>query len=404
LAGGVSGDSRDDPAVAPPLGRPQMDLHRSASAGTAINSSCGQETDPADGGDNPAWGHRRIQGELARLGHQVAASTVWEILNAAGIDPAPRRCGPTWRQFLSAQAHGIIACDFLTVDTVTLKRLYVLVFIEHGTRMLHVAGITASPTGPWVAQQARNLAMELDAGMEALRFSVRDRDTKFIAAFDEVFRAAGIRIIKTPPQAPRANAICERIVGTLRREALDQMLIFNHRHLSKILIRIVLSAPQAPRMNAIMERWVGSVRREILGWILIVNAAHLRKVLTEYQDHFNAHRPHRAKPARSERYPTRPTPTSRSSDATGSAGSSMNTPRSHRVAEYSAPTGSHLGWRDHAPEVPVSSGGFSCRTTSWSFSSSTRVTAPSWISPVSRARPMRVSTSRAMKRRSGRAP
>jgi putative transposase len=150
--------------------------------------------------DNPQWGHKRIQGELARLGHRVAASTVWEILNAAGIAPAPRRSGPTWRQFLSAQAHGIIACDFFTVDTVTLRRLYVLVFIEHGTRRLHLAGVTANPTGIWVAQQ-------------------------FIVGFDEVFRAGGIRIIKAPPQAPRANAICERVVVTLRREVLDQMLI-----------------------------------------------------------------------------------------------------------------------------------------------------------------------------------
>jgi putative transposase len=89
--------------------------------------------------DNPRWGHRRIQGELARLGHKVAASTVWGILHAAGIDPAPRRSGPTWRQFLSVQAHGMIACDFFTVDTVVLKRLYVLVFIEHGTRRLHTS-------------------------------------------------------------------------------------------------------------------------------------------------------------------------------------------------------------------------------------------------------------------------
>jgi transposase len=184
---------------------------------------------------NPGWGHRRIQGELARLGHEVAPSTVWEILNAAGIDPAPRRSGPTWRQFLSAQAQGIIACGFFTVDTVTLKRLYVLVFIEHGTRMLHLAGITAHPTGTWVAQQARNLAMELGTRMDVLRFLVRDRDTKFIKAFDEVFRADGLRIIKTPPQAPRANAICERVIGTLRREVLDRMLIFNERHLAKVL-------------------------------------------------------------------------------------------------------------------------------------------------------------------------
>ena len=167
--------------------------------------------------DNPGRGHRRIQGELARLGHQVAPSTVWEVLNAAGIDPAPRRSGPTWRQFLSAQAHGIIACDFFAVDTAALKRIYVLVFIEHGTRLLHLAAVTANPTGTWVTQQARNLAMELAEGMGSLRFLIRDRDTKFIAAFDEVFRAGGVRIITTPPQAPRANAICERVAGTLRR-------------------------------------------------------------------------------------------------------------------------------------------------------------------------------------------
>jgi putative transposase len=105
--------------------------------------------------ENPTWGHRRIQGELARLGHAIAASTVWEILHAAGIDPAPRRAGPTWRQFLAAQAHAIIACDFLVVETVLLKRLYMLVFIEHGTRRLHLAGVTAHPTGAWAVQQAR---------------------------------------------------------------------------------------------------------------------------------------------------------------------------------------------------------------------------------------------------------
>ena len=213
--------------------------------------------------DNPGWGHRRIQGELARLGHKVAPSTVWQILNAAGIDPAPRRSGPTWRQFLSAQAHAVIACDFFTVDTVVLKRLYVLVFIEHGTRRLHCAGVTANPAGMWVSQQARNLAMELGTRMDSLRFLVRDRDTKFTAVFDEVFRASGVRIIKTPPQAPRANAICERLVGTL--QVFDQMLIFNEKHLSKIL--------------------------------------------TEYAEHYNRHRPHQSRdqrPPMAEMTNTRP--------------------------------------------------------------------------------------------------
>jgi transposase len=111
--------------------------------------------------ENPAWGHRRIQGELAQLGHAIAASTVWEILRAAGIDPAPRRAGTTWREFLAAQAHAIIACDFLVVETVLLKRLHVLVFIEHGTRRVHLAGVIAHPTGAWAVQQARNLAMDL---------------------------------------------------------------------------------------------------------------------------------------------------------------------------------------------------------------------------------------------------
>jgi len=120
--------------------------------------------------ENPAWGHRRIQGELARLGYAIAASTVGEILHAAGIDPAPRRAGPAWRQFLTAQAHAIIACDFLVVETVLLQRLYVLVFVEHGTRRLHLAGVTARPAGAWAAQQARNLAMDLGDRLGTLRF------------------------------------------------------------------------------------------------------------------------------------------------------------------------------------------------------------------------------------------
>ncbi|MFG1710751.1 integrase core domain-containing protein [Nonomuraea sp. M3C6] len=185
--------------------------------------------------DNPSWGHRRIQGELSRLAYKIAYSTVWEILNAAGIGPAPRRSGPTWREFLSAQAHRILACDFLTVDTVLLRRIYILIFVEQGTRRLHIAGVTTQPTGAWVAQQARNLAMDLGERMDALRFLLRDRDSTFAAGFDAVFEAEGMEMVRSPPGAPRANAICERLVGTLRRELLDRMLIYNQGHLRAVL-------------------------------------------------------------------------------------------------------------------------------------------------------------------------
>jgi transposase InsO family protein len=185
--------------------------------------------------ENPAWGHRRIQGELARLGHAIAASTVWEILRAAAIGPAPRRSGPTWREFLAAQAHAVIACDFLVVETALLKRLHVLVFIEHGTRRLHLAGVTARPTGAWATQQARNLAMELDGRLGTLRFLIHDRDPVFTTAFTEVFKTEGLRIIITLPRTPRMNAICERVIGTLRRELLDRTLILNDRHLALLL-------------------------------------------------------------------------------------------------------------------------------------------------------------------------
>ncbi|MEU8401776.1 integrase core domain-containing protein [Nonomuraea sp. NPDC048892] len=184
---------------------------------------------------NPTWGHRRIQGELARLGYNIAASTVWEILHAAGIDPAPRRAGPTWRQFLTAQAHAIIACDFLVVETLLLKRLYVLVFIEHGTRRLHLAGVSAHPTGAWTAQQARNLVMGLGDRITGLRFVIHNRDPLFTFAFREVFTAEGLQDITTLPRTPRMNATCERVIGTLRRELLDRILILSERHLICVL-------------------------------------------------------------------------------------------------------------------------------------------------------------------------
>jgi putative transposase len=185
--------------------------------------------------ENPRWGYRRIHGELVGLGHEVAASTVWTIVKAAGIDPASRRSGPTWRQFLAAQAHAILAVDFAHVDTVFLRRLYILVVIEHGRRRVHLAGITAHPTGAWVTQQARNLLMDLSDRAEQFRFLIRDRDSKFTAAFDAVFAGANIRIIFTPVRAPRANAIAERFIGTLRRECLDHVLITGPRHLAVVL-------------------------------------------------------------------------------------------------------------------------------------------------------------------------
>jgi putative transposase len=163
--------------------------------------------------ENPTWGYRRIAGELAGLGRKVAPSTVWAILKKAGIDPAPRRSGPTWGEFLKAQAAGILACDFFSVETVTLARLYCFAVVEHSTRRVHVLGVTARPTAAWVTQQARNLVLDLGDRVDRFAFMIRDRDSKFTAGFDAVFQSEGIRIIKTPVQAPRANAIMERWGG-----------------------------------------------------------------------------------------------------------------------------------------------------------------------------------------------
>ncbi len=184
--------------------------------------------------ENPTWGYRRIHGELATMGMRLAPSSVWGILRRQGIEPSPIRIGPTWAEFLRAQASSMLACDFFTVDTVLLRRLYVLFFIEIDTQRVHLSGITASPLGAWVVQQARNLSSALAERTRPVRFLVRNRDAKFTSSFDEVFRAEGIRIIRTPVRAPRANAFAERFIGTVRRECLDRMLIFHRRQLEVV--------------------------------------------------------------------------------------------------------------------------------------------------------------------------
>ena len=160
--------------------------------------------------ENPTWGYRRVHGELCRLGYTIGASTVWAILQRAGVDPAPIRSAVSWRQFLRAQAKSVLAVDFFTVDTVLLKRLYVLFVIEVATRQVHVLGVTAHPMGEWVTQQARNLLMTLDDRAGQLRFLVRDRNTKFTAAFDAVFAAEAIKVLMPPVRASQANAYAER--------------------------------------------------------------------------------------------------------------------------------------------------------------------------------------------------
>jgi transposase InsO family protein len=185
--------------------------------------------------ENPTWGYRRIQGELLGLGIRIAPSTVWAMLRRQGIEPAPRRADLSWSQFLRTQASAIVACDFLTVDTVWLRRLYVLFFIELGSRRVHFGGVTANPHERWVTQQARNLVMTLAEREQPVRFLVRDRDNKFTHSFDEVFRTDGIRVIRTPVRAPRAKAHAERWVGSLRRECLDRLLIVGRSQLEQVV-------------------------------------------------------------------------------------------------------------------------------------------------------------------------
>ncbi len=200
--------------------------------------------------ENPRWGYQRIVGELAGVGVRVSATTVAKILRQAGVSPAGARARLSWRDFLRAHADSIIACDFFTVETLWLGRIYVLFFLELNSRRVHFAGCTASLDGRWTAQQARQLAWSLSERATPVRFLIHDRDSKFSRAFDEVFRSEGVEIIRTPFRAPQANAFA--------------------------------------------ERWVGTVRRDCLDWLLISSRRQLERVLRVYVDHYNTHRPHRA--------------------------------------------------------------------------------------------------------------
>jgi putative transposase len=200
--------------------------------------------------ENPRWGYQRIRGELQRLGVRVSATAIRTTLRRHGVDPASRRTATTWRAFLRRQAAGIVACDFFTADTVWLRRLYVLFFIELDTRRVHLAGVTGHPDSAWVTQQARNLLLVLGERGRQVRFLLRDRDAKFCRSFDDVFYSEGAQVLVTPVRAPTANAYA--------------------------------------------ERWVGTVRAECLDWLLIVGRGHLEQVLRVYVEHYNRHRPHRA--------------------------------------------------------------------------------------------------------------
>lgn len=187
--------------------------------------------------ENPCWGYKRIHGELCKLGYAISASSVRAILARHHIPPAPERAhrSSTWRTFLAHHAHEMLACDFFTIETVCLRTVYVLFFIELGSRRVHLAGCTAHPTAAWVTQQARNLVWSVQDGTVPVRFLLHDRDTKFSAAFDRVFTAEDVEIVRTPYRAPNANAIAERWIRSARVECLDHLLLLGERHARRVL-------------------------------------------------------------------------------------------------------------------------------------------------------------------------
>jgi putative transposase len=231
--------------------------------------------------ENPRWGCVRIEGELRKLGIRVGATTIRSLLRTARAGPAPRRIGPTWTEFLRAQADGVIACDFFTVETAWLRTLYVLVFIELGSRRISLSSSTAHPDSAWVTQQARNLALALDARASPIRFLIRDRDTKFSGSLDAVLCSEGMRVIRTPIRAPNANAHAERVIETIRAECLDWSLILGRRHLDQTLQTyalhynrrrphraLALAPPLAETRNPIPVSPGDVRRRDLLGGLI----------------------------------------------------------------------------------------------------------------------------------------
>jgi transposase InsO family protein len=206
--------------------------------------------------ENPRWGYGRLQGELTKLGHALGRSTIRDMLKRGHVPPAPLRGrrASTWRQFLAQHRDAVLACDFFTVETVLLKTLYALFFIELGTRRVHFAGCTAHPTAAWVAQQARNFAWTLQDEDGTFRYLIHDRDAKFPAAFDRVFTDAGLEVIRTPYRAPNANAYAERWIRSARAECFDHLLVAGEAHLRRVLSEYVAYYNQARPHQGLGQR------------------------------------------------------------------------------------------------------------------------------------------------------
>jgi len=217
--------------------------------------------------ENPRWGHRRVQGELGKLGHAISASAVRAALRRHRVPPAPqRRRATTWRAFLQQHKDQLLACDFFTVETLWLKTLHILFFIEVGTRRVHLAGCTAHPTAAWVTQQARQFAWTLQEAGTSPRFLIHDRDAKFPPSFDTVFVAEGIAIVRTPYRVPTANAYAERWVRSVREECLDHLLIAGEGHLRQVLADYVAHDNRArPHWALGQQTPIPYARRDLRG-------------------------------------------------------------------------------------------------------------------------------------------